>query len=288
VKNPGITYYKVKAPAVELKIVLPYALEYFTGAVLEAYKRGIAAAASRSCRCTITGEDVIITDIVVLGTQTGTRRLLSEFLTGNAIYRAQVISYVQIPTAQQGQTLINDVQNLTIINTALTEQGLNATTEIPSSQLETTDIEGSVQCPPDTYKSELGNFQCTRCPQYSNSPLGSMSRDQCICQFDFHKDAGDGSCDRVCAPGFEAKGGAECYGCLPSHYKPNRGDEPCTRCPAFSLSFAYGQTAITSCLCEQGHIWNAATSSCDACPAGSFNNRVNDTACWECSTVCLV
>jgi hypothetical protein len=291
VRNPGITYYFVKAPAVELKIVLPYPPEYFTEAVQEAYKRGIAATASRSCRCTITEKNVIITDIVLLDAPAGTRRRLHQTGPNTEISRNQysrLNTHTEVSTVEQGQTLINDVQNLTIINEALKEQGLNGTTEIPSSQLETTDIDGSIQCPLNTYKSELGNFQCTRCPLYSKSPAGSTSREQCICEFDFHKDAGDGSCDRICAPGFESKGGAECYGCLPSHYKPNRGDEPCTRCPAFSLSFAYGQTSITSCLCEQGHIWNAAARRCDACPPGSFNNRVNDTACWECSTVCVV
>lgn len=103
-------------------------------------------------------------------------------------------------------------------------------------------------------------------------------------------EAGDGSCDRVCAPGFQARGGADgeeaCTGCLPGSYKPNSGSEDCTPCPAHTVSYAYNQTSVTSCLCEQGYIRNAQSLLCEACPAGSFNNRVNDTECFNCTTVC--
>ena len=173
-----------------------------------------------------------------------------------------------------------------IFATSLEEQGFEGFTEIILSSVEITDIESTFMCLPNTYKDFLGNNGCLPCPEHSRSPTGSTSRNNCTCDSAYNKNAGDGSCDRICAPGFESRGGHFCHGCLPSHYKPSRGDEDCTRCPPFSLSFAYNQTSVTSCMCEQGHIWNAATSSCDACPPGSFNNRVNDTDCWECNTIC--
>jgi hypothetical protein len=279
-RNPGITSYTVKAPSVELKVVLPYPPEYFTDEVQAAFKRGIAAAASRSCSCTITEQNVFITEIVVYSTPTPARRLLGV--------RTEITSYTEVPTEQQGQAILDDSKNSKIVSTALQEQGLNVTTEKQEAKLVTTGVESFVGCPPDTYKEAFDNSECTPCPQYSTSPAGSASPDNCTCIYDFHKNAGDGSCDRVCAPGFESRGGPECHGCLPSYYKPERGDEGCTRCPPFSLSFAYNQTSILSCLCEQGYIRNATSNFCDPCPAGSFNNRVNDTECFNCSTPCPV
>ena len=279
-RNPGITSYIVKAPSVELKVVLPYPPEYFTDEVQAAFKRGIAAAASRSCSCTITEQNVFITEIVVSRTPTPARRLLDV--------STEITSYIEVPTEPQGQAILDDSKNSTVVSTALQEQGLNVTSEDPSAKLVTTGVETFVGCPPDTYKQAFDNSECTPCPLYSTSPAGSASPDNCTCIYDFHKNAGNGSCDRVCAPGFESRGGPECHGCLPSYYKPERGDEGCTRCPPFSLSFAYNQTSILSCLCEQGYIRNATSNFCDPCPAGSFNNRVNDTECFNCSTPCPV
>ena len=200
----------------------------------------------------------------------------------------EITSYIEVPTEPQGQAILDDSKNSTVVSTALQEQGLNVTSEDPSAKLVTTGVETFVGCPPDTYKEAFDNSECTPCPLYSTSPAGSASPDNCTCIYDFHKNAGNGSCDRVCAPGFESRGGPECHGCLPSYYKPERGDEGCTRCPPFSLSFAYNQTSILSCLCEQGYIRNATSNFCDPCPAGSFNNRVNDTECFNCSTPCPV
>lgn len=279
-RNPGITSYTVKAPSVELKLVLPYPPEYFTNAVQAAFKRGIATAASKSCSCTITEHNVFITEIVVSSAATRARRLLST--------STEITSYTEVPTEQQGQAVLEYSKNSTILSTSLQEQGLNVTAEDPSTRLVTTGVDSYVGCPPDTYKEALSNLECTPCPQYSSSPPGSASPDNCTCIYDFHKNAGNGSCDRVCAPGFESRGGPECHGCRPSYYKPERGDEDCTRCPPFSLSFSSNQTSIMSCLCEQGYIRNAESKLCEPCPAGSFNNRVNDTECFNCSTPCPV
>jgi hypothetical protein len=175
------------------------------------------------------------------------------------------------------------------INSALQTQGVNGITQPPSTALIEEDVAYGIRCPRNTYKTELSNASCTPCRAHSRSPSSSSSPDACAC-IDGFVDPGDGSCDRVCAPGFEARGGedgeAACTGCRPSYYKPERGDEDCARCHPFSLSFAYNQTSVTSCLCEQGYIRNVSSMLCDPCPAGSFNNRVNDTECFSCSTEC--
>ena len=80
---------------------------------------------------------------------------------------------------------------------------------------------------------------------------------QCTCINDYVH-AGDGSCDRVCAAGYEASGGIEgeavCVGCQAGTYKESVGDHNCTRCPPHSLSLLRNQTSIQSCFCEQGYL----------------------------------
>ena len=279
---PGSILVSVKAPSVELNVVLPYPPEYFTVDVQQAFKRGVASAASTSCKCTVTEENVFITEIVLVKAPTDSRRLLSN--SSEISDSSELKSFTEIPSL--GEAVQVSVQSQDLIRSALEEQGIEGLTDMTSSSVQTTDIESIFKCPPNTYKDFVGNVECLPCPEHSRSPTGSTSRNNCTCDSAYNKNAGDGSCDRICAPGFESRGGHFCHGCLPSHYKPSRGDEDCTRCPPFSLSFAYNQTSVTSCMCEQGHIWNAATSSCDACPPGSFNNRVNDTDCWDCNTIC--
>jgi hypothetical protein len=113
--------------------------------------------------------------------------------------------------------------------------------------------------------------------------------------------AGDGSCDRVCAAGFEAAGGPDgealCAGCAPSTFKGERGDHACAACPAAAFSYARNQTSVYSCLCEAGHAWTRAEAgeagveageageagvACVACAAGTFNSLVNATTCYAC------
>jgi hypothetical protein len=102
--------------------------------------------------------------------------------------------------------------------------------------------------------------------------------------------AGDGSCDRVCAAGFEAAGGADgeafCAGCAPSTFKVDRGDHPCEPCPAHAFSYASNQTSVYSCLCEAGYAWTRTEAgvACVACAAGTFNSLVNATTCYTCDS----
>jgi hypothetical protein len=98
-------------------------------------------------------------------------------------------------------------------------------------------------CPANTFKDDTSNAACSQCPAHTSVR---------------------------CVPRTRSR--------MTEAMKPERGDEDCTRCPPFSLSFAYNQTSIMSCLCEQGYIRNVATKLCDPCPAGSFNNRVNASA----------
>ena len=148
-----------------------------------------------------------------------------------------------------------------------------------------------VPCPNNTHQASLGGESCAPCTPNAVSPRASTSAAACTCVPEFWS-AGDGTCDRVCAAGFEAGGGddgeAACFGCAPSSYKPTRGDGECQPCPLFSFTLLPNRTAVTDCMCEQGHLWNASTQLCDSCPPGEFNNEANSTQCYKCWTECNV
>ena len=139
-------------------------------------------------------------------------------------------------------------------------------------------------CPQHTYKEALGNDMCTPCSAHAEAPAASTSAHACTCVQDFIA-AGDGTCDRVCAPGFQHEGAA-CVGCPPSTYKASRSSAACTHCPAHSFTLLPNRTAVTDCMCEMGHVWNPSTLVCDSCAAGKFNSEANSSECFQCDTVC--
>ena len=144
-------------------------------------------------------------------------------------------------------------------------------------------------CAANTYKNTTANAACAPCTPHSSAPAGSRNVSMCRCDAEYVA-AGDGSCDRVCAAGFEAAGGADgeafCAGCAPSTFKADRGDHPCEACPANAFSNARNQTSVYSCLCEAGYAWTRTEAgvACVACAAGTFNSLVNATTCYTCDS----
>ena len=138
-------------------------------------------------------------------------------------------------------------------------------------------------CSANTYKDSVGTAACTDCTEYSSSAVASGDVSDCVCDSPYVA-AGDGSCDRTCAAGFEGSGGAEgedaCVGCQLSFYKTTSGTHNCQACPANSHSTVRNQASIDACVCDQGYLWNGA--DCDQCAADTFNNRANQTACFDC------
>ena len=93
-------------------------------------------------------------------------------------------------------------------------------------------------CSTNTYKNTTANAACATCTTHSSDSM-------CACDAEYVS-AGDGSCDRVCAAGFEAAGGPDgealCAGWTPSTFKGERGDHACVACPAHSFSYPRNQT----------------------------------------------
>jgi hypothetical protein len=143
------------------------------------------------------------------------------------------------------------------------------------------------QCPDNTYKSNLGSEPCKPCPLHSTGAAASQSVELCVCLPGF-LDAGDGTCDKACAAGFETKreNSAICVGCDVNFYKATYGNDTCKRCPANSFTMFVNSTNILNCICEAGYVWDDTTQTCKICPPGYFNSEVNSTACYACVTDC--
>lgn len=139
-------------------------------------------------------------------------------------------------------------------------------------------------CPQHTYKAVGGNEMCTPCPAHAAAPAASVSVQQCVCLTGYIH-AGDGTCDRVCAGGYQHDRG-ECVPCPPSTYKTTRSLEECQQCPPHSFTLQRSSTAVKDCMCDMGYVWNATSFLCDSCPAGKFNNQADSSECFECVTGC--
>ena len=144
------------------------------------------------------------------------------------------------------------------------------------------------QCPENTYKPFLGSETCTSCPQHSTGPAASQSAQLCECLPGFIS-AGDGTCGKACAAGFETKhkNSAVCVGCDANFYKEGYGNHACTRCPAYSFTMNTNSTDVLDCICETGYVWDFKPNlTCTICPPGYFNSKANSTSCYPCITDC--
>jgi hypothetical protein len=135
-------------------------------------------------------------------------------------------------------------------------------------------------CAPNTYKNTTGSAACTACTPFSTSAAGSDGANDCVCDTGYVK-TGVTSCGLICQAGWQMSAdGTECQPCPNSYYKAEQGEHMCTRCPAHAMHGLTGQTSVDACYCEQGYLWDAKT--CTICPAGTFNNRANESQCFAC------
>ena len=137
-------------------------------------------------------------------------------------------------------------------------------------------------CLENSFKNSTGSAACTACTKFSTSESASDSADDCECIGGYLK-TGDGSCGLVCAAGYEMSvDQTDCLPCPNSYYKTEAGEHMCARCPAHAMHGLTAQTSVDACYCEQGYLWDSATKTCVMCPAGSFNNRANESQCFDC------
>ena len=76
--------------------------------------------------------------------------------------------------------------------------------------------------------------------------------------------------------------GTACDPCPNSYYKAEGGEHMCARCPAHAMHGLTGQTTVDACYCEQGYLWDSTVKTCIICANGTFNNRANESQCFQC------
>ena len=132
-------------------------------------------------------------------------------------------------------------------------------------------------CGTNTYQELTGKSSCSGCPEFSQSPAGSFSPDQCLCDAGRHLD------------------GEVCEECLTGSSKSSAGNGPCTTCEQGTYSasttscqacphaqmttLAPGATDASFCVCNAGFDRNG--DLCDDCPPNSFCPSAGvKTACF--------
>lgn len=146
---------------------------------------------------------------------------------------------------------------------------------------------GCGACPVNTFQPTAGGTTCEPCPEFSISPAAATSADNCTCDAEYVRSTEPTlTCELGCPAGYSAgPADLECFACSAGTYKPTSGSGACLACPEHSTHSLLNASSVDACLCAQGFVrapsW-PEPAACDACEAGTFNNRVNSTVCHEC------
>ena len=125
-----------------------------------------------------------------------------------------------------------------------------------------------VLCPANTYKTEVGDFECTACPVHSLSLPGSDSVAACLCDIGYRLEGDIGSVDM-------------CQECAIGEYKDFISNVACVECPANSASLNMGSTSAGDCICLPGYAGGALDNSCVACGIGTYK-EAQHAECQSC------
>jgi hypothetical protein len=118
------------------------------------------------------------------------------------------------------------------------------------------------QCAEGRYASNIGQNECSKCPENSNSPLQSDELTDC-----------------ACVPGYTGQNGGQCTICPQDTYKTTTSSAPCSKCPQNMVS-PPGSTALAACVCDTGY--TLIGGSCVACLPGQYKTAIGPQACDIC------
>ena len=141
-------------------------------------------------------------------------------------------------------------------------------------------------CSPGTYSNATGQSSpetCVSCPNNSISLKGSESLEDCTCIKGYWLSE-EGGCS-PCLPGAFKNflGSASCALCPAGKYTAEIGatsELVCDDCPDDTISEA-GSSNLNNCVCAPGYA-GSNSSSCVACPAGSFKDLAGFSDCTDC------
>jgi len=156
---------------------------------------------------------------------------------------------------------------------------------------------GCVDCPPNTYRSQVGatsQAQCMACPSQTPYALaGSVSAQACKplpCAVGWHykyasRDVGEW-CDEPCPRGSFCID-TQARPCLSGTYADAEGQTACKLCGAGKYSLALGAVNASSCeQCPPGTVGiytGYAPTACWTCPPGTSNSRTGSSSPADCA-----
>jgi len=128
-----------------------------------------------------------------------------------------------------------------------------------------------VKCAFNTFKNQVGNNACSRCPSaYMHSEPGATV---CTCLLGYIKTI-TGGCIPVlvvaCSFGHTSVNG-ECAECSIGKYKNTESKETCTLCPHNTTTLTSGSITLNNCVCQPGHSRDSEMV-CKSCLIGKFKS----------------
>jgi hypothetical protein len=105
------------------------------------------------------------------------------------------------------------------------------------------------------------------CPANMWSPVTSSFSSNCTCEY-----------------GYQRSGAQSCVPCGTGTYKPSRGENVCTECPAGTSSSATGAVSSATCsVCDVGKFSDVPGQyQCQNCAAGYYQPNLGSVACLPC------
>ena len=123
-------------------------------------------------------------------------------------------------------------------------------------------------CPNNTFSAVPGAAECTRCPPYSSSVMGSSR-----CTFEACR-AGNYTDGCVCPVGSSGPDGGACDACVAGTYKNATGSAGCDNCSSTKTSVA----GSASCFCKANY-FTTDTGDCLECTRGMISYE-NSATCF--------
>lgn len=158
---------------------------------------------------------------------------------------------------------------------------------------------GCVSCAVNTYSSGFSANECTSCPTYSSSALGSTTLTNCSCDAGFAWTGtvctpclsghvkplpGNSLACEPCAAGTFAVNTTTCLSCPIDTFQASTGADACEACRASSVSAA-GSTSALDCLCLPGYAFvDAEVDVCEPCAVGYYKTALANEPCVTCAS----
>ncbi|KAJ1464261.1 hypothetical protein T484DRAFT_1649837, partial [Baffinella frigidus] len=144
-----------------------------------------------------------------------------------------------------------------------------------------------IMCSEGTYKDTIGphspgESDCTSCPSYTTSEMGSTELIDCTCQTGYTAGSDGVQCSScLIGTSKDVVGPSTCEACVSGTYAAMRGQDTCTECPSYTSSVE-GSSEQVDCKCTAGYTAASDGVECDKCPKGTYKHETGAVACSVC------